>query len=161
MRQILPQGLNARFSAGVILLVSLSLLGACASTPDPAKVCSADWIKPRVDRAMRDFSHDTKGVFKTLEKTAHSFESTGKVSPIAMFKVMNALKKLGNKMEHGHAMRDMRTLAQTCNDPHLIQTAMTKFMREQGISERFITFLNGLDVYRKMLETGKRPDMKI
>jgi hypothetical protein len=78
-----------------------------------------------------------------------------------MFSVMNAINHLGNKFEKGRAMKDMRTLATTCDDPDLIKSAMTDFMREQGIDEKFINFLNSLQEYQKLLETGEKPKLKI
>ena len=144
-----------------IALISIFSLGACATTPDPAEVCSAEWIAPRAERAMSDFKHDTTKIFKTFRKSADRLQDGGQIGPLQMFAMMNSLSSLANKFENGHAIRDMRTLAQTCDDPELIKNAMTDFMKDQGISDQFINFINGMDEYRKLLESGKRPDLKI
>ena len=73
---------------------------------------------------------------------------------------MGSLSRLADNFENGRGMRDMRTLASTCNDPNLIKDFMVQFMREQGISEKFITFINGLKEYQQLLATGKRPEFK-
>lgn len=142
-------------------MAPLLLLSACASTPDPAEVCSADWIKPRAERAMNDFEADTKSTFKTLKKVGDKLSNGDQIGPIQMFSVMNAINRLGDKFENGRAMKDMRILANTCDDPDLIKTAMTDFMRDQGIDEKFINFLNSLHEYQKLLETGEKPKLKI
>ncbi|NNC37272.1 MAG: hypothetical protein EX271_02990 [Acidimicrobiales bacterium] len=139
----------------------LLFLSACASTPDPAEVCSAEWITPRAERAMDDFKKDTRSTFKSLKKVGEKVANGDQIGPLQMFSVMNSINKLGKTFENGRAMKDMRTLANTCDDPDLIKTAMTDFMREQGIEEKFINFLNGLQEYQKLLETGRRPDLKI
>lgn len=148
-----------------ILVLALSsatvILPACATAPKPAEVCSSEWIAPRADRAMNDFKKDTTSIFKKLRKAGESLADNGSVGPIQMFFLMNSIKSLGNKFENGHAMRDMRTLASTCNDPELIKSAMTDFMREQGIDERIVNFLNGFEAYTQMLRTGKTPDIKL
>lgn len=137
------------------------LLSACASTPDPAEVCSAEWITPRATKAMSEFKKDTGSTFKTLKKVSEKLVKGDNIGPLQMFSVMNSINRLSNTFENGRAMKDMRTIANTCNDPNLIKTAMTNFMREQGIEEKFIQFLNGLQEYQKLLETGQRPDLKL
>lgn len=143
------------------IIVSALSLGACSTVPDPAKVCTAEWIAPRAERAMHSFEKGTRKIFKTFRKSADRLQDGGKMGPLQMFVMMNALSSLANKFENGRPMRDMRTLAQTCNDPKLITKAMTDFMRDKGLSDQFINFINGLDEYKELLETGKRPDMKI
>ncbi len=143
------------------LIGALVILPACTTVPDPAKVCSSEWIAPRADRAMNDFKKDTRSIFKKLKKTGNTVQKGKEIGPIQMFSLMNSLTRLGNKFENGRAMRDMRTLASTCNDPKLIQNAMTNFMREQGIDEKFIGFLNKFEAYQQMLTTGKKPELKL
>lgn len=137
------------------------LLPACATVPEPAEVCSSEWISPRANRAMAEFKNDARPVVRKLRKIGKKLESGGSFKPLAMFSLMNSLQNLGNKLEHGRAMRDMRTLATTCNDPTLIKNAMTDFLREQGIDEKFINFLNNFEAYTQLLETGERPDIKL
>jgi hypothetical protein len=147
----------------IILSVSLPVylvLSACASTPDPAEVCSAEWIQPRAERAMTDFKKDTRSTFKKLKKAGDTLTDGGTLGPLQMYSLMGSINRLTDNFENGRAMKDMRTLASTCNDPDLIKTAMTDFMREQGISERFINFLNNLKEYQNLLATGKRPELK-
>jgi len=135
-------------------------LSACSTVPDPAKVCTAEWVKPRAERAMRDFEKDTRKIFKTFRKSADRLENGGNIGPLQMFSMMNAISSLAKKFENGRAMRDMRTLAQTCDDPKLIKNAMTDFMRKKGISDNFINFINGLDEYKELLDTGKKPKIE-
>lgn len=140
-------------------LAPLLLLSACASTPDPAEICSADWIKPRAERAMTEFKSDTRSTFRTLKKVGDKLTNGDQIGPIQMFSVMNAITRLADRFENGRAMKDMRILATTCDDPDLIKLAMTDFMRDQGISENLINFLNGLQEYQKLLETGETPKL--
>ena len=142
-------------------LAPLLLLSACASTPDPAEVCSAEWITPRAERAMNEFESDTRSTFKTLKKVGDKLSNGDQIGPIQMFTVMSAVNRLSDKFKNSRAMKDMRILATTCDDPNLIKSAMTDFMREQGIDENFINFLNGLKEYQKLLETGEKPKLKI
>ena len=150
-----------KFIASAVLVSTLIGTSACTTVPDPAEVCSAEWIAPRADRAMKDFKRDTRSIFKKLKKTGNKLESGGNIGPLQMFSLMNSLSSLGKKLENGRAMRDMRTLANTCDDPKLIKTAMTDFMRDQGIDEKFIRFLNNFDAYTTLLETGEKPNIEL
>jgi len=141
-----------------IIIASLSL-GACSTTPDPIEICSAEWIAPRVDQAMDEFERDTRKIFKKFRKAADSLQNGGSVGPLQLFSIMNALSSLTDKFENGRAIGDMRTLAQTCDDPKLIQGAMTDFMRKKGLPENFISFINEIDEYQKLLDTNIRPDI--
>ncbi|MEE9272545.1 MAG: hypothetical protein V3U57_04680 [Robiginitomaculum sp.] len=144
-------------SAAMVLLT----LSACASIPTPEKICSAEWITLRADHAMKDFKRDTKSIFKRLKKAGNSYMDNGRIGPLQMIFLMSSINKLADKFEHGRSMRDIRTLASTCNDPTLIKNAMTEFMREQGLNARFINFVNDLDVYKEMIKTGKKPKLKL
>ena len=101
---------------------------------------------------MKDFKKDTKPIFKKLKSAGKTYAKGETPGPFEMLSLMNALSKLGKSFENGQAMKDMRTLAATCDDPDLIKTAMTDFMRDQGISEKFIAALNGMEAYVKMLD---------
>jgi len=140
-----------------IIIASLSL-GACTTTPDPVEICSAEWIEPRIERAMNEFERDTSKTFKKFRKAADSLQDGGSIGPLQLFSIMNALSSLTDKFENGQAIRDMRTLAQTCDDPKLIKNAMTDFMRSKGLPENFISFINGIDEYQKLLNTNMRSD---
>ena len=142
-----------------ITLASLGI-GGCATTPDPAEVCTARWIQPRAERAMYDFQRDTDKIFRTFRKTADGYKKNGSVSPLQMLSLMSAVSNLGNKMKNGRSMRDLRTLARTCNDPELIKNEMDKFLRQKGISTDFINFLNGIERYRKLLEVVPQQPVK-
>jgi len=144
-----------------VIIGAFAILSACATAPNPAEICSVDWISLRANKAMTQFERDTKPIFKNLRKLGDRAQDGRNIGPLQMYSLMNSMNKLARKFENGRAMKDMRTLAATCNDPDLIQTAMTDFMRQQGFSEQFIGFLNGFDAYRDLLDTGKRPDLDI
>ncbi|MCF6220128.1 MAG: hypothetical protein L3J65_03360 [Robiginitomaculum sp.] len=146
--------------AKMTTLIAVMSLGACATAPTPAEICSAEWIAPRAERAMKDFKRDTTKTIRTFRKSADKLKDGGTLGPLQMFSMMNALSKLANKMENGRAMRDMRTLSETCNDPDLLKNAMNDFMREQGISEKFISFINDIDEYTKLITPPVQSEIK-
>jgi hypothetical protein len=145
----------------LIIPSMFGFLTACATTPDPAEICSAEWIAPRAERAMNEFKKDTRPTIKRLAKIGDKLNDGDTIGPLQMFSLMNSINSLSDKFENGRAMRDMRTLADNCSDPELIKNAMTDYLEEQGVSEQFINFLNNMQVYQELLKTGEKPDMKI
>ncbi len=141
------------FSA--LLSAGLSI-GACSTTPDPAEICSAEWIEPRIERAVNEFERDTRKIFRKFRKAADSLQDGGNIGPLQMLSVMNAVSALADKFENAQAVQDMRLLAQTCDEPELIKNAMTGFMRKKGLPDIFIGFINEIDAYKDLLNTDIR-----
>ena len=135
----------------LILSTAAIFLSACATTPDPAKVCTAEWIEPRADKAVSAIEKDTRGVIKNLRKVAASYIEGNKPGPLQMWSLSNSVKKLESELESGRGIRDLRTLARTCDDPKIVTTAMARFMRSHGLPDGLVNFIENLDQYQKIL----------
>ncbi|WP_409433635.1 hypothetical protein ACJ3XI_03760 [Litorimonas sp. RW-G-Af-16] len=140
-----------RNTALLSLAVMAAALSGCASTPDPAKVCTAEWIAPRADRAVDRIETRAKRSLKTLKKAGDSW-STGKTpGPFTMLALSSSMKSLEKELKNGRGMRDLKTLAATCDDPKLVSDAMGRFLREQGLPDQMIEFVEGLQIYQNLL----------
>ena len=135
-----------------ILTISTLSLAACASTPDPAKVCTSEWIGERSDKAISKISSKSASSLKALKKASESWVKGKDPSFFTMLALNNATKSLKNELTNGQGIKDLRTLSKTCNDPKLISDAMGNFMRDQGLSERMIGFIEKLEVYQKAID---------
>lgn len=135
-----------------ILTISTLSLAACASTPDPAKVCTSEWIGERSDKAISKISSKSASSLKALKKAGESWVKGKDPSFFTMLALNNATKSLKNELTNGQGIKDLRTLSKTCNDPKLISDAMGNFMRDQGLSERMIGFIEKLEVYQKAID---------
>ena len=134
------------------MTISALSLAACASTPDPAKVCTSEWIGERSDKAIGKIRSKSASSLKALKKASESWVRGKEPSLFTMIALNNATKSLRNELTDGQGIKDLRTLSKTCNDPELISDAMGKFMREQGLSERMIGFIENLDIYQKAID---------
>ena len=135
----------------LILTFTTAMLSACATAPDPAKVCTAEWIKPRADKAVYAIEKDTRGVIKNLRKVAESYIDGKTPGPLQMWSLSKSVKKLEDELESGRGIRDLRTLARTCDDPKIVSTAMARFMRSHGLPDGLVNFIENLDQYQKIL----------
>lgn len=134
------------------VLVSAFVLTACATTPDPAKVCTSDWISTRTDKAIDRIERRTSSSMKSLTTAAKSWSRGKKPGPFQMMALSGSLKSLEKELRHGRGMRDLKTLASTCDDPKIISGAMSNFMREKGLPENLINFIENMNIYQDLLK---------
>ncbi len=134
-----------------LIPVATLILSACATTPDPAKVCTAEWIQPRTEKAVSAIEKDTRGVIKNLRKVALSYADGKKPGPLTMWSLSNSVKKLESELESGRGIRDLRMLARTCDDPKIISDTMGRYLRSHNLPDGLIRFIENLDDYQKIL----------
>ncbi len=140
----------------IVCLASLSLVGlsACATTANPEKVCTADWIGKRSDKAMSSIQRKAKPALSKLGKAAESWASGKKPNAIQLWSLQGSVKSLTRELESGRGMRDLKTLARTCNNPKIVTGAMSNLMRDNGLSQQMIDFVERLPRYKELIETG-------
>lgn len=127
-------------------------LNACATTStDPEVVCTSEWVSKRADAAMSEFSKDVKPALRVLKNAASDFESGKNIGALRQLRVMNALQGTVKKFEKSKAIKDVKLLSETCNDPQLIARSMRGFLEDQGASPQIIDFLESLPQFQEMV----------
>ena len=137
------------------------LLTACASTPDPAVVCTAEWIEPRAERAVDRIETRSAKALKAFKDVGEAWMSGDSPGPLQLFRLSNAVDSLEDELRNGHGVRDLRTLASTCNDPDLIRTRLVSILDRQNVPSSVTSFLDRtglLDRLIKMAEDGDPSD---
>lgn len=143
---------NTKAAGRISLIATFAWLSGCATTYDPAEVCTAEWIKPRADRALAELKNDTQDVFKALRRNADSWASGQVPGAFQMIALSSALKKLQRQVEYGQGVKDLKVLANTCDDPDIVLDSISSFMRDQGLPEQMVTFIEDLPAYQEALE---------
>ena len=59
----------------LVCLPALILLSACASVPDPAEVCTAEWISKSATKAVDSIEKSAKSSFKTFRDVSETWAS--------------------------------------------------------------------------------------
>ena len=131
----------------VLLALSTAALSACATTPDPAKICTSEWIGERSEKAMSRIETKAKPALRNLSKAAQAWAKGKQPGPFQMLALNSSVKSLVKELETGRGMRDLKTVSRTCNDPDIIKKTMGNLMRKNGLSERMINFVEGLPLY--------------
>lgn len=134
--------------AGLLLTTS-----ACATQPKPEEICTAEWIKPRVDAAMQEFRANADDLLSQLKSSAEN--TTGKDGASAMLgsvDVLVNLVKLVTSFQGGQTFEDLNTLSKTCNDPDLVIHSFTSLLKEYDMPDSFISLLEQLNEFKAIAE---------
>lgn len=75
-----------------------------------------------------------------------------------MFALTRALKKLEKELTQGQGIKDLKTVAKTCNDPEIISTSMRDLMQRQGVSDRLIGQIEGMPIYQNVISSISKPE---
>ncbi len=134
------------------------MLSACASTPDPAEVCSAEWITPRANKAVSKIEKRAGSSIKTLSKVSQSWAEGKTPGPFQMFALSSAVNKMKKELTNGQGIRDLRTVAKTCNDPQLIKDSMRDLLERQGVSEKLIGWMENNPIYESLVSSLAEPE---
>ena len=135
----------------IFACLTLALTG-CATAPDPAKVCTSEWIGERSNKAISRIQSKAGSSLKSLRKAGESWSKGNKPNFIQMALLSRSLKGLENELKNGRGMRDLKTVAATCNDPKIISDAMGSFMRKQGLPDNIINFIEGMGRYQELIK---------
>ena len=137
-------------------ILSFSISG-CATAPDPAKVCTSEWIGKRSDKAISRIESKASRSLNSLQKAGKSWAKGKTPNPFQMLILSNSLKGLEKELKNGQGIRDLKILAATCDDPKIISDAMGGFLRKQGLPDNIINFIEGMGLYQDLI----KPDSAI
>lgn len=129
---------------------SLFLIG-CATTPDPAKVCTSEWIAPRAEKAVSRLESRTRSAIKPLKSVGESLAKGKTPGPFTMLRLSSSFERLEKELTEGSGIQDLKLLASTCDDPKIISKAMRDVFENQGISPKAFDFIENLGFYQNIL----------
>jgi len=135
------------------ILPAIALVSACASTPDPAEVCSAEWIAPRADKAVSKIEKRAGSSIKNLSKASESWAKGKTPNFVQMLALRNSLNKLKKELSNGQGIRDLRTVAKTCNDPDFIKSSMRDLIERQGVSDDLIKWMENNPLFESVMSS--------
>lgn len=133
------------------LLMTLMLLNACATKHNPDEVCTAEWIKPRVDLALGDFRANTDSILSTLKKTGSEVaKSGGQLGLLQRAGVLLSLTKLVSTFQNGQSLKDLNVLSETCNQPELASRVFKDLLNEYNVPPAFLNLLDEMEQFKDL-----------
>lgn len=131
-------------------ILSVFLVG-CATTPDPAKICTSEWISPRADKAVARLESKTRSAIKPLKSVGDSLAKGKSPNPFTMMRLSSSFDRLERELTEGRGIRDLKLLASTCDDPEIITKAMRDVFENQGVPTKALDFIENLEFYQNIL----------
>lgn len=137
----------------VFLAVALAAsLSACASTPDPAEVCTSEWVGKRSMKAVDNIFEDTESTVKSLRKVGMAYMEGKSPNIFQLFSLATKVKRLEKEVLRGSGIKDLKTVARTCNDTKILTDGISSYVDRLELPEQMRTFMESLPEYRNMVE---------
>lgn len=139
----------------IILTTAVSLsfiVTACATAPDPAKVCTSEWIGKRSDKAISRIESKAGRSLKSLQKAGQSWANGKTPNAFQLLALSSSFKSLEKELKNGRGIKDLKTLSATCKDPKIISDAMGGFLRKQGLPDNIINFIESMGAYKELIK---------
>lgn len=139
------------------VVLTMLTLGACATKYNPEEVCTAEWIKPRVDLAVADFRANTDSILNELKKTGKQVASNGgQLGLLQRAGVLLSLGKLVNTFQNGQTLKDLNVLGKTCDQPELASRVFKDLLSEYNVPPAFINILDELKTFQDLAEQAAK-----
>ena len=142
------------------ILAAAVLLSACASTPDPAKICTAEWIEPRAERALDRLESRTGKAFRAIRKAAAAYVAGDEPGTLTLLSLRGSLRDLEDELRDGPGARDLRLLARTCNDPEFVRGKVVELLDRQSVPEPVVGFLDRFGILDRLIALAEGEDAK-
>jgi hypothetical protein len=141
-----------------ILTLAIIGLSACASAPDPAEICSAEWIAPRADKAVAKIQKRAGSSINKLSNVSRTFASGKTPGPLELWSLSNAVKKLNKELTNGQGIKDLKTVARTCNVSKIVSDSMRDLMKRQGVSDSLLRRIENNPIYQSAISVITKPE---
>jgi len=128
------------------------MLSGCATAPDPAKVCTSDWIGARSSKALDRIESRSKSSMNALKKAGESFAQGKQPGVFQLLALSNSMSKLKKELTDGAGVRDLKTLASTCNDPDIIKKSMSDLLDRQSFSPQLRNMVESNPLFQSVVQ---------
>jgi len=135
-----------------IAVLATTALSGCASTPDPAVVCTSEWISPRADKAIDRIETRLTRTFKNLRGPAKAWANGKTPNPFQLLTLQSSLNKLEKELTEWRGITDLKMLARTCNDPVIVTDSLRGLWQDQGFPDQLIDFVENSGIYERVLD---------
>lgn len=117
------------------------LLTACASLePDP---CTTEWVQWKTDQVLTPFARDNRGLISDLRDFSQSLENPSPFTMLRMAAKLQEFQDLATDFQTD-IMPELEAAVDQCGSPAQFVPAFTSFLREQGVEEEMLVWVETL-----------------
>jgi len=134
-----------------ILLIAVVFAVGCASTPDPDEVCTTRWVSERSFKAVDNILGETEDTVGAIRKVAARYAEGKSPNVFQLFSLSSKVKNLEDELLKGSGIKDLKTLARTCNDPAILTDGISSFVDRLELPAKMRSFMENLPEYRNLV----------
>lgn len=118
----------------------LTLVSACATQPEP---CTPEWVQWKSETVLSSFAAQNRGFIKDLRNIEGSFDNPG---PLMALRLIGLADDVADVIEDFQAdvMPELRSAYAECGSVEKLMPTFTKFLRQEGVSEDALKWVEGL-----------------
>ena len=119
-----------RLAAG---LIGLTMLGACATTPEP---CTPEWVEWKSEKILTRFALANRSEVNRLRDFSETLDGDD-ISPLVALQIPGMIedfKVLANAFE-ADVLPALNAAVDECGSVQALAPALTQFLRDEGVGE--------------------------
>lgn len=130
-----------RLAAG---LIALSLVGACATTPEP---CTTEWVEWKSEKILKRFASANSSEVRRLRDFSQKLqaEEVGPLTALQIPGMINDFRALAEDFETD-VLPALNDAIDECGSVPALAPALTEFLRDEGVGEDVLEWVELLTV---------------
>jgi len=131
-----------------VAAASFALVSACATQPDP---CTPEWVQWKSEKVLKSFAFQNRGFIKDLRNIEGQLKNPG---PLMALRVIGLADDVADVVEdfQEDVMPELRSAYAECGSVEKLMPTFTKFLRQEGISEDTLKWVEGLGALVETLQ---------
>jgi len=134
----------------LLAAASIAFVSACATQPEP---CTPEWVQWKGEKVLRSFAIEHRGFIRDLRKIEGSINDMG---PLQAVRLVGLADDVAVVIEDFQAdvMPQLRAAYNECGTIEKLMPTFTKFLRQEGVSEDTLKWVEGLGALVETLQDG-------
>ena len=130
-----------RLAAG---LIGLAILGACATTPEP---CTPEWVERKSEKILKRFALANYSEVKRLRDFSETLQADdiGPLTALQIPGMIQDFKVLAEDFETD-VLPALNDAVDECGSVQALAPALTEFLRDEGVGEDVLEWVELLTV---------------
>ena len=129
-----------------VAALSIALIPACATQPEP---CTPEWVQWKSDKFLNAFAVEHRGLIKDLRNIEGQFDNPGPLMAIRLIGLADDVADVIEDFQED-VMPELQAAYAECGSVEKLMPTFTKFLRQEGVSEETLKWVEGLGA---MVET--------
>ena len=135
----------------VIAAVTLATLSACATQPEP---CTPEWVEWKSEKVLKSFAFQNRGFLRDLKKLDGQLDSPGPLMALRLISLADDAADVFENFED-KVLPELSAARAQCGSVEKLMPAFTNFLRDEGISEDALKWVQGLGALVEALQNSE------